>query len=96
MPKKRPPKAVWNEIIRPMVWYRDGRRCTRCTKSVELNECHIDHILSGKRGTNSISNLRTLCKECHNLRSDLRHAGMKGNALQNGIIKPGWRDEAWE
>ncbi|PFH81615.1 HNH endonuclease [Bacillus sp. AFS088145] len=95
MPKSRPPKEVW-QTQREMVWYRDGRRCTRCHESVELNKCHIDHIVSGKAGTNALTNLRTLCRKCHTLRSDLRHSGMKGNALKKGIIAPGWRDEVWE
>ena len=95
MPKKRPPKEVW-ATLREIVWYRDGKRCTRCKIAQTLKECHIDHIVSGKNGTNSISNLRTLCRTCHTLRADLRHNGMRGNALKKGIIKVGWRNNVWE
>ncbi|MBC9723178.1 MAG: HNH endonuclease [Lactobacillus sp.] len=96
MPKKRPPTEVWNEIIRPSVWYRDGGSCVNCRMKISLNECHIDHIRSGKLGTNSFSNLRTLCRRCHCLRADLRHDGMRANALKNKIIDSGWRKDAWE
>lgn len=96
MPKSRLPKEVWRENIRPMIWYRDGQRCTRCGISVTLNKCHIDHKKSGRLGSNSLNNLRTLCLECHNLRSDLKHNGMRSNALKRGTIKPGWREESWD
>ncbi|PLR81851.1 HNH endonuclease [Bacillus canaveralius] len=96
MPRQRPPKEVWHENIRPMVFYRDGQRCTRCGEPITLKTCHIDHKISGKLGSNSIKNLRTLCRVCHTLRADLRHGGMKGNALNQGIIGPGWREQAWE
>lgn len=96
MPKSRPPKDVWRKNIRPMVWYRDGQRCTHCSTPVALNRCHIDHSQSGMLGSNSLSNLRTLCRKCHSLRSDLRHDGMRGNALKQGIIRPGWRNESWD
>lgn len=95
MPKKRPPREVWEQNIRPMIWYRDGRRCVKCKVSVTLEGCHIDHILSGKFGNNSFKNLRTLCRKCHILRADLRHSGMKGNALKQGIIDSNWREEVW-
>jgi hypothetical protein len=43
---------------------------------VGIDECHIDHIQSGKRGSNEMPNLRTLCRRCHVLRADHRHQGM--------------------
>lgn len=95
MPKKRPPKEVWNEL-RVIVWERDGKECVHCHTSVSLEECNIDHIRSGKLGTNELSNLRTLCRRCHVLRVDNRHRGMVAKALKDGVIPPDWRELVWE
>lgn len=95
MPKKRSPSEIWREL-RKIVWLRDNKCCVRCNKPLKLSECHIDHIKSGKLGTNKLSNLRTLCKTCHVLRYDFRHRGMIHKALQQGIIPPNWRELVWE
>ena len=95
MPKTRPPKEVW-KALRKIVWSRDGRKCVRCSKPQKLTECHIDHIQSGKRGTNKLKNLRTLCERCHVLRADHRHQGMIASALRRGIIPEDWRGLVWE
>jgi 5-methylcytosine-specific restriction endonuclease McrA len=78
------------------VWLRDGRRCTHCNLPVEFKKCHIDHVQSGKRGSNGMRNLRTLCRRCHVLRADNRHRGMVAAALRDGIIPPNWRELVWE
>jgi 5-methylcytosine-specific restriction enzyme A len=95
MPKRRQPKEIW-QITRERIWRRDGGRCVRCGAAVALNECHIDHIKSGKRATNADSNLRTLCRRCHVLRADFRHRGMTAKALKDGIIPPNWRELVWD
>lgn len=95
MPKHRPPKEVW-ATLREIVWERDSKQCVRCHTPVALEECNIDHIKSGKLGTNELSNLRTLCRRCHALRLDKRHRGMIGKALKDGLIPPNWRELAWE
>lgn len=95
MPKKRPPHEVW-QVLRQIVWERDGGVCQHCQAPLALTECHIDHIVSGKRGTNQLSNLRVLCRRCHVLRADSRHRGMIAGALRDGIIGPDWRDQVWE
>jgi 5-methylcytosine-specific restriction enzyme A len=95
MPWKRPPREVWLSI-RAIVWKRDSRRCTRCLRDLSLREAHIDHIVSGKLGNNSIQQLRTLCRRCHVLRADHRHRGMIAGALRDGIIPPNWRELVWE
>jgi len=95
MPKSRQPKEIWEETRRK-VWERDKGLCQRCGEPVALEECHIDHIVSGKRGTNHMSNLRTLCRRCHVLRADNRHRGMIAKALELGIIPPDWRGLVWE
>ena len=95
MPRKRQPREIWAET-RKRVWLRDNKNCTRCGKPQKLNECHIDHIKSGMRGSNHVNNLRTLCRRCHVLRADIRHRGMVAGALRDGIIPPNWRGLAWE
>lgn len=96
MPKRRPPKEVWSQL-REIVWNRDGGQCVRCRAPVAYPDgFHADHIISGKRGTNALSNLRTLCRRCHVLRADFRHRGMIAAALKDGIIPPNWRELVWE
>jgi 5-methylcytosine-specific restriction endonuclease McrA len=95
VPKRRPPREVW-ETLREIVWKRDGQKCVHCGVPQSLEECHIDHIRSGKLGTNELSNLRTLCRRCHVLRADLRHQGMIASALRDGIIPWNWREYVWE
>ncbi|MES2464889.1 MAG: HNH endonuclease signature motif containing protein [Armatimonadota bacterium] len=95
MPKKRPPREVWDDL-RQKVWNRDGGQCARCLVSLSLRECHIDHIKSGKLANNALSNLRVLCRRCHVLRACHRHQGMIGSALRDGIIPPNWRELTWE
>lgn len=95
MPKSRQPKEVWR-TIRAIVWERDERKCVRCQVPVALSECHIDHKISGKRGSNRLDELRTLCRRCHVLRADFRHRGMIASALRDEIIPPDWRSLVWE
>lgn len=52
----------WEEI-RKQVLVRDGHCCGNCGS---FNDLHVHHIVPlSKGGTNQLSNLRTLCKECH-------------------------------
>ena len=95
MPKKRQPREIW-ENTRRIVWERDDKQCVRCKKPQLLERCHIDHIVSGKLGTNELTNLRTLCRRCHVLRADMRHRGMIAGALRDEIIPWNWRDLVWE
>lgn len=96
MPKKRQPREVWR-VTRRRIYERDGGLCQypQGNHPVELNECHIDHIISGKRGTNADSNLRVLCRYHHVLRADFRHRGMIAKALKDGVIPPSWRELVW-
>lgn len=99
MPRKRQTKELWDETRRK-VWERDKGRCQgpycKDKPALELSQCHIDHIRSGKLGTNELSNLRVLCPRCHVLRADNRHRGMISRALRLGIIPPNWRELVWE
>ncbi len=97
MPKKRLPREVWEEVRR-MVWERDQGLCQYPygLHPVPLEQAHIDHVISGKRGSNGLTNLRTLCRMHHVLRADQRHRGMIARALRDGIIPANWRELVWE
>ncbi len=95
MPRKRLSKELWYPL-REKIWVRDGKICVRCKEQVSLEECHCDHIQSGKFGSNAESNLRTLCRRCHVLRYDFRHRGMIAGALKDGVIDWNWRSQVWE
>lgn len=95
MPKKRQAREIW-DVTRARVWARDNGRCVHCDTPQALEVCHIDHIRSGKLGTNEDTNLRVLCRRCHVLRADFRHRGMIASALRDGIIPPDWRSLVWE
>lgn len=97
MPKKRQPREIW-DVTRARVWERDKGECQYPfgKHPVSLAECHIDHIHSGKRGTNELKFLRVLCRYHHVLRSDKRHRGMIAQALKDRIIPPNWRELVWD
>jgi len=101
MPRRRPPRDIWRET-RERIWRRDQGHCqgpycrNKPAWSLPLRQAHIDHIRSGKLGSNADSNLRTLCRRCHVLRADRRHRGLTAKALADGIIPPNWRELVWE
>ncbi|MEK3992771.1 HNH endonuclease [Robertmurraya sp. FSL R5-0851] len=70
--------------------------CKKCRIPVGIKDCHIDHIVSGLRGSNKFKNLRTLCRRCHVLRVDYRHRGMIYKALKDGVIPVNWRNHLWK
>lgn len=96
MPKRRTPSETWYQNIRPIIWKRDGGKCVNCGLPIALEQCHVDHIVSGLKGSNKLSNLRTLCPRCHVLRLDYRHRGMVNSALRKKIITADWRKFVWE
>ncbi|MBI2513480.1 MAG: HNH endonuclease [Opitutae bacterium] len=56
----------WQSIKR-QVRTRDGGRCSICGSTTLL---HVDHIVPlSKGGSNSTSNLQTLCKRCHEVKT---------------------------
>ncbi len=62
-----------------------------------LEHAHIDHrVPLSEGGSNSVENLRTLCRRCHVLRAGRAHAGMIATALRDGLIPPDWRALVWE
>jgi hypothetical protein len=51
---------------RRAVRVRDGGKCALCGKTCSRKEWDIDHIVPlSQGGRHEMSNLRTLCKECH-------------------------------
>ena len=103
MPKKRLPRELWSNLRRE-IWLRDNGQCQSPLQPplcigkpmIPLNECHIDHIKSGKLGTNERDNLRVLCPVCHALRADHRHQGLTAKLLRKGLIPSNWRELVWE
>lgn len=62
-------RESWEEM-RMAVIRRDGCRCTRCRSTEDLT---VDHIIPVAQGGRTVmSNLRTLCVDCHS--KQLRHA----------------------
>lgn len=55
--------------LRHEVFKRDGYRCRECGASKDETSLEIDHIVPVARGgTNDISNLQTLCRECNRMK----------------------------
>lgn len=63
--------AFWM-VRRREVWVRDGRRCVFCGRALSNHAAEIDHIKTRGMGGGSrddrLSNLRTLCHDCHMVR----------------------------
>jgi hypothetical protein len=55
----------WEEL-RQIVLERDGYRCVNCGDGIQDSILQAHHIVPlSKGGSNKISNLATLCKDCH-------------------------------
>lgn len=52
----------WQDI-RNKALLRDDYKCGNCGGSKDLNVHHI--VPKGRGGTHNLSNLKTLCKDCH-------------------------------
>ncbi|WP_209309429.1 HNH endonuclease [Haloarcula amylovorans] len=65
---------------RDIVLKRDGHKCTNCGKPQALAESlDIDHIVSrGAGGSERISNLHTLCRQCH----DAKHEDATATSIE--------------
>ncbi|HEX6510008.1 MAG TPA: reverse transcriptase domain-containing protein [Chloroflexota bacterium] len=58
------------EDLRPLVYARDAWRCRRCHRTVTRETACLDHVIPVKRferlgHANYMTNLQTLCMECH-------------------------------
>lgn len=62
-----PPRGSTWRRIRQVVLYRDGHRCQRCaTPDTPGNRLHVHHVVARREGgTDTLSNLVTLCALCH-------------------------------
>jgi 5-methylcytosine-specific restriction endonuclease McrA len=96
-PKKRLPREVWRAVRQP-VWERDQGMCQypNGRHPVALSDAHIDHVVSGTRGTNTLSELRMLWRMHQLLRADKRHRRMIAWALRDGVIPSNWRELVWD
>lgn len=57
----------WAERRR-VVYERDNGRCVRCGFELELEHCHIHHVVRRAHGgSHAYHNLVTLCRDCHGL-----------------------------
>ena len=57
----------WNRK-RELVYNRDNGSCKRCGVRLNLEQCHIHHLIRrSKGGGHELSNLVTLCRDCHSL-----------------------------
>lgn len=76
----------WNNI-RKAVMERDGFECTLCHTKSSVSALHVHHIqpfrsFADKRKANELSNLITLCPDCHRrVEQNVRiHSGLSGYA----------------
>ncbi|MCE9614747.1 MAG: HNH endonuclease [Lentisphaerae bacterium] len=54
-------------ISRQRVLVRAGHRCVVCSSTVKLEVGHRRALMNG--GDNSLSNLATLCDDCHTIKT---------------------------
>ena len=84
--------------LRRRVLGRDGYKCTICGVSVkEKGSSQIDHVIPRKQRPDlalNISNLRTLCRVCHNKFDQARgHKTRIKYPVNEDGFPPGWCDE---
>jgi hypothetical protein len=59
-------RRALNKHLRVQVLARDGYRCLMCGRTSEAVALEIDHVLAvADGGSDEISNLATLCKDCN-------------------------------
>ncbi|ACK68136.1 HNH endonuclease [Rippkaea orientalis PCC 8801] len=60
------PRIPIPESVREYVFQRDNYNCQSCGKNKQQVTLNVDHIIPlAKGGSNDISNLQTLCKQCN-------------------------------
>ncbi|MFQ3583430.1 MAG: HNH endonuclease [Cyanobacteriota bacterium] len=58
-------------VVREYILQRDGFRCLGCGKTASQAKLQIDHIVPiAHGGSNDISNLQTLCRDCNLRKKD--------------------------
>ena len=72
--------------IRVAVYQRDGKRCLSCGKLLDYKEAQLDHIVPWSAyGPDRSSNLRILCKDCNEDRSNFRGSLDTWNARRQPV-----------
>lgn len=93
----------WDQRRR-QVYQRDGYTCQRCGRGGGPNgmaELHAHHkVPRSKGGSHSLSNLETLCRECHNQKHPHRigsrqpsHSYNVNNTEDNLSAEPTWEEK---
>ncbi len=74
-------------FVRKDVLRRDNYRCSICRKRFRKNELDIDHIIPVRMSGDLFDkdNLRTLCKECHRMKSNLDSWALKEDSSDSKI-----------
>jgi hypothetical protein len=54
--------------VKKAVWERDGGKCVVCGSTVELEYDH--NIPISKGGSNTVNNIRLLCRKCNRSKTD--------------------------
>ena len=68
---EKTPRIIIPPEVKKYVFDRDFYKCQSCQKTGREIELTIDHIIPlAKGGTNDISNLHTLCRQCNQKKSD--------------------------
>lgn len=63
---KKTPRIPIPMEVRKYVYSRDKNQCQSCGKKLTETTLNIDHIIPlAKGGSNDISNLQTLCRDCN-------------------------------
>jgi 5-methylcytosine-specific restriction endonuclease McrA len=76
------------EQLRKEVFLRDHYRCQHCKRFVGLtpgDSPHCDHIVAKDAGgADVLTNLRTLCAQCHGVRTREEHRGQRARGGRGG------------
>lgn len=60
------------QILREAVYSRDGYKCADCGISSKVKHLEAHHCTYSNKGNESLDELTTLCKECHEERHTMR------------------------
>ena len=84
---KRGYGTAWDKL-RLRILARDSHLCQVClAKGRPTPATHVDHILAkAKGGTDSESNLRAICRPCH----DRKSIAEKGHRVRQSFGADGW------
>ena len=83
--------------LRHQVFSRDNYKCVECGATKEETTLEIDHIIPvSKGGTNDITNLQTLCKECNRAKyTDTWQGGKEDECVEKFASYEAWGVGDW-